>query len=64
MGMKESLAATGLLVMDEFGDPGGLIPPFVTGQAPSCPFEDGRIESLMAIEEPMLLEKVNAEFQS
>lgn len=62
MELKESLAAAGLLVLEECGDLGGLIPPLVTGQAPSCPFEDGRTESLVDIEDPLLLEKANADW--
>ncbi|MFJ9564972.1 hypothetical protein ACIRQQ_33680 [Streptomyces fuscichromogenes] len=60
MELKESLAAAGLLVVEGWGDPGGLIPPFVTGQAPSCPPGGGRTESLLDIEDPLLLEKANA----
>lgn len=62
MELKESLAAAGLLVQEECGDLGGLIPPLVTGQAPSCPLEDGRTESLVDIEDPLLLEKANADW--
>lgn len=62
MELKESLAAAGLLVLEEYGDLGGLVPPLVTGQAPSCPLEDGRIESLVDIEDPLLLEKANADW--
>lgn len=62
MELKESLAAAGLLVLEECGDLGGLVPPLVTGQAPSCPLEDGRTESLLDIEDPLLLEKANADW--
>ncbi|MFD5975690.1 hypothetical protein [Streptomyces bacillaris] len=62
MEIKESLAAAGLLVLEECGEPGGLIPPLVTGQASSCPPEDGRTESMVEIEDPLLLEKANAEW--
>lgn len=62
MELKESLAAAGLLVLEECGDLGGLVPPLVTGQAPSCPPEDGRTESLVDIEDPLLLEKANADW--
>ncbi|MCY0944082.1 hypothetical protein [Streptomyces antarcticus] len=62
MELKESLAAAGLLVLEECGDLGGLVPPIVTGQAPSCPPEDGRTESLVDIEDPLLLEKTNADW--
>ncbi|MFJ8334412.1 hypothetical protein [Streptomyces sp. NPDC094437] len=54
MELKESLAAAGLLVLEECGDLGGLVPPLVTGQAPSCLFEDGRTESLLDIDDPLL----------
>ncbi|MFI9390910.1 hypothetical protein ACIG53_08505 [Streptomyces bauhiniae] len=60
MGLKESLAAAGLLVLEECGDLGGLVPPLVTGQAPSCPPEEGRTESLLDMDDPLLLEKANA----
>lgn len=62
MELKESLSAAGLLVLEECGDLSGLVPPLVTGQAPSCPPEDGRVESLVDIGDPMLLEKANAEW--
>ncbi|MFH9492567.1 hypothetical protein ACIPJG_08490 [Streptomyces halstedii] len=62
MELKDSLSAAGLLVLEECGDLDGLIPPLVTGQAPSCPPEDGRVESLVDIGDPMLLEKGNAEW--
>ncbi|MGF1430953.1 hypothetical protein [Kitasatospora sp. LaBMicrA B282] len=60
--LKESLAAAGLLVLDECVDLDRLIPPLVTGQAPSCPPEDGRTESLVNIDDPLLLEKANADW--
>ncbi|MFD7322077.1 hypothetical protein ACFV9D_13495 [Streptomyces sp. NPDC059875] len=56
----ESLAAAGLLVVDGWAEPEGLIPPFITGQAPSCPPEEGRVEALLDITEPLLHEKANA----
>lgn len=62
MELKGSLAAAGLLVLEECGDLGGLVPPLVTGQAPSCPPEDGRTESLVDMGDPMLLEKTNADW--
>lgn len=62
MELKDSFAAAGFLVLEECGDLGRLIPSIVTGQAPSCPPEDGRIESLVDIKDPLLLEKANAEW--
>ncbi|KPI12394.1 hypothetical protein OV450_3012 [Actinobacteria bacterium OV450] len=62
MELKESLAAAGLLLLEECGDLGGLVPPLVTGQAPSCPPQDGRTESLVDVGDPLLLEKANAEW--
>ncbi|WP_285779908.1 hypothetical protein [Microtetraspora sp. NBRC 13810] len=62
MELKDSLAAAGLLLLDERGDLCGLIPPLVTGQAPSCPLEDGRTESLVDIEDPLLLEKAKPDW--
>lgn len=60
--VKEPLAAAGLLVVEECGDLEGLIPPIVAGQAPSCPVEDGRTESLLNVEDPLLIEKANADW--
>ncbi|MEU0602200.1 hypothetical protein ABZ484_28775 [Streptomyces sp. NPDC006393] len=62
MELKKSLAAAGLLVLEKCGDLSGLMPALVSGQAPSCPPEDGRTESLIDIGDPLLLEKANAEW--
>jgi hypothetical protein len=62
MELKESLASAGLLVLEKCGDLSGLMPALVSGQAPSCPPEDGRTESLVDIEDPLLLEKANADW--
>ncbi|MFF3113446.1 hypothetical protein ACFVSN_30150 [Kitasatospora sp. NPDC057904] len=59
MEAMESLAAAGLVVLEECGDLGGLVPPLVTGQAPSCPPEDGRTEAVVDLGDPLLLEKAN-----
>ncbi|MFJ3302145.1 hypothetical protein ACIPSA_03315 [Streptomyces sp. NPDC086549] len=62
MELKETLAAAGLRVLERCGDLSGLMPALVSGQAPSCPAEDGRAESLVDIEDPLLLEKANADW--
>ncbi|MFE6222421.1 hypothetical protein [Streptomyces sp. NPDC057854] len=40
----KSLTAAGLRIVEEWTAPDGLVPPTVIGQAPSVPFEDGRVE--------------------
>ncbi|WP_328913064.1 MULTISPECIES: hypothetical protein [unclassified Streptomyces] len=62
MELKESLAAAGLLVLEESGDLSGLVPSLVTGQAPSCPPGDRRTESQVDNEDPLLHEKANADW--
>ncbi|MGX1494644.1 hypothetical protein RKD41_006903 [Streptomyces tendae] len=62
MGLMKSLAAAGLRIVDGWAEPEGLIPPVVTGQAPSCPPEEGRVEALRDILEPDLREKANADW--
>ncbi|MFB8414663.1 hypothetical protein ACFC63_03970 [Streptomyces albidoflavus] len=62
MELKESLFAAGLLVLEKYGDLGGLIPPLITSQAPSCRPEYGRVDSLGDIDDSMLPEKANAEW--
>ena len=62
MGSMKSLAAAGLRIVDGWTEPDGLIPPIVTGQAPSCPAEEGRVEAMLDVLEPQLLEKANADW--
>ncbi|MET9579642.1 hypothetical protein [Streptomyces massasporeus] len=62
MGIMKSLAAAGLRIVDGWTEPGGLIPPIVTVQAPSCPPEEGRVEAMLDVLEPRLLEKANADW--
>ncbi|MFJ4358932.1 hypothetical protein ACIP25_21910 [Streptomyces massasporeus] len=63
MGIMKSLAAAGLRIVDGGGtEPDGLIPPIVTGQAPSCPPEEGRVEAMLDVLEPQLLERANADW--
>lgn len=58
----KSLAAAGLLTVDGWSEPEGLIPPLVTGQAPGCPPEEGRVEAMLDIDDPLLHEKANADW--
>ncbi|MEU3689820.1 hypothetical protein [Streptomyces narbonensis] len=60
--VAKSLAAAGLLFVDEWTEPEGLIPAIVAGQAPSCPPSDGRVEALLDFLEPQLHEKANADW--
>ncbi|MER5835123.1 hypothetical protein ABT116_30910, partial [Streptomyces sp. NPDC002130] len=62
MGVMKSLAAAGLRIVDGCTEPDGLIPPIVTGQATSCPPEEGRVEAMLDVLEPQLLEKANADW--
>ncbi|MFG3494567.1 hypothetical protein [Streptomyces sp. NPDC047928] len=58
----KSLAAAGLLIVDVWNEPEGLIPPLVAGQAASCPAEEGRVEAMLDIHDPLLHEKANADW--
>lgn len=58
----KSLAAAGLLIVDAWSEPEGLIPPLITGQAPSCPPEEGRVEAILDIDDPLLHQKANADW--
>lgn len=49
-------------MVDGWTEPEGLIPPLIAGQAPSCPFEEGRIEAMLDISDPLLCEKANADW--
>ncbi|MFJ7591246.1 hypothetical protein ACIQZO_28490 [Streptomyces sp. NPDC097617] len=60
--MMKSLAAAGLQVVDGWVEPVGLIPSFITGQAPSCPPEEGRVESVLDVIDPLLHERANADW--
>ncbi|MFI8219904.1 CoA-transferase [Streptomyces sp. NPDC085932] len=60
MRFMKFLAAVGLRIVDGWTEPEGLIPPIVTGQAPSCPSEEGRVEAMLDALEPKLHEKANA----
>lgn len=62
MGIMKSLAAAGLRIVDGWTEPEGLIPPIVTGQAPSCPPQEGRVEAVLDVLEPQLREKANADW--
>ncbi|KOT41388.1 hypothetical protein ADK41_10770 [Streptomyces caelestis] len=62
MGLMRSFAAAGLRIVDGWTEPEGLIPPIVTGQAPSCPSEEGRVEAMLDALEPKLHEKANADW--
>ncbi|GGW71595.1 hypothetical protein GCM10010381_65430 [Streptomyces xantholiticus] len=62
MGVMKSLAVAGLRIVDGWTEPEGLIPPIVTGQAPSCPPEEGRVEAMLDVLEPHLREKANADW--
>ncbi|MFJ7334394.1 hypothetical protein ACIQU3_21375 [Streptomyces sp. NPDC101110] len=55
MGIMESLAAAGLRIVDGCSEPDGLIPPIVTGQAPSCPPDEARVEAMLDVLEPQLI---------
>ncbi|MFE2540914.1 hypothetical protein [Actinacidiphila glaucinigra] len=57
-----SLAAAGLRIVEEWTGPDGLVPPTVTGQAPSVPFEDDRVEAMVDFLDPHLPEKANADW--
>ncbi|MDI9834998.1 hypothetical protein [Streptomyces sp. KAU_LT] len=58
----KSLTAAGLRIVKEWTAPDGLVPPTVTGQAPSVPSEDGRVEVLRDFLDPLLQEKANADW--
>ncbi|ORT53681.1 hypothetical protein [Streptomyces sp. CB03238] len=58
----KSLAAAGLRIVEGWTEPEGLIPPIVTGQAPSCPPEEGRVEAMLDVLDPQLHEKANADW--
>ncbi|MER5204733.1 hypothetical protein [Streptomyces sp. NPDC002825] len=56
------LTAAGLRIVEEWTAPDGLVPPTVIGQAPSVPFEDGRVEVSRDFLDPLLQEKANADW--
>ncbi|MEU8921812.1 hypothetical protein AB0D10_12885 [Kitasatospora sp. NPDC048545] len=58
----DHLAAAGLLPVHGWTEPDGLVPPLITGQAPSCPPEEGRVEAVPDVLEPGLREKANADW--
>ncbi|MGW7319289.1 hypothetical protein [Streptomyces sp. NPDC054854] len=58
----KSLAAAGLRIVDGWIESEGLIPPIVTGQAASCPPEEGRVEAMLDVLEPQLQQKANADW--
>uniref|UniRef100_A0AAU3IB29 SMI1/KNR4 family protein n=1 Tax=Streptomyces sp. NBC_01393 TaxID=2903851 RepID=A0AAU3IB29_9ACTN len=58
----KSLAAAGLLLVDGWSEPEGLVPAIVTGQAPSCPPEEGHVEAMLDVLDPLLHEKANADW--
>ncbi|MGZ9932476.1 hypothetical protein ACXNSR_21695 [Streptomyces sp. NC-S4] len=60
--MTRSLAAAGLRAVDGWVEPEGLIPPFLTGQAPSCPPQEGRVEAVLDVMDPLLHERANADW--
>lgn len=60
--MMRSLAAAGLRAVDGWREPAGLIPPFLTGQASSCPPREGRVESVLDVTDPLLHERANADW--
>ncbi|MEU6974871.1 MULTISPECIES: hypothetical protein [unclassified Streptomyces] len=57
-----SLAAAGLRLVEGWDEPEGLVPPLITGQAPGCPPEDGRVEAILDVDDPQLHEKANADW--
>ncbi|MEV7558792.1 hypothetical protein [Streptomyces sp. NPDC089795] len=58
----ESLAAAGLLIVEGWSEPPGLVPPLVTGQAPSCPPWEGRVEAVLDFDDPRLQERANEDW--
>ncbi|MFD3660396.1 hypothetical protein ACFWVF_07285 [Streptomyces sp. NPDC058659] len=58
----DALAAAGLLLVDGWTEPEGLIPTIVTGLATSCPPSDGRVEAMLDVLEPQLHERANADW--
>ncbi|MFB6511710.1 hypothetical protein ACFCW4_26195 [Streptomyces virginiae] len=60
--MTKSLAAAGLRIVGGWVEPEWLIPPYITGQAPSCPPDEGRVESVLDVLDPLLHEKANADW--
>ncbi|CAL9589669.1 hypothetical protein SUDANB178_05174 [Streptomyces sp. enrichment culture] len=62
MRFMKSLNTAGLRIVEGWTAPDGLVPPTVTGQAPSVPFEDGRVEVLRDFLDPLLQEKANADW--
>ncbi|MEV7488896.1 hypothetical protein AB0N86_33345, partial [Streptomyces sp. NPDC093023] len=58
----ESRTAAGLRIVEEWTAPDRLVPPTVIGQAPSIPFEDGRVEVLRDFLDPLLQQKANADW--
>uniref|UniRef100_A0A8D3WSX2 Uncharacterized protein n=2 Tax=Streptomyces TaxID=1883 RepID=A0A8D3WSX2_STRFA len=62
MGFMESRTAAGLRIVEEWTAPDRLVPPTVIGQAPSIPFEDGRVEVLRDFLDPLLQQKANADW--
>lgn len=62
MGLKKSLASAGLLVLEDYGDPGPVIPAIVTGQAPSYPIEERWGGAATDFTDPRLHEKASSDW--
>ncbi|GAA2777828.1 hypothetical protein [Streptomyces showdoensis] len=58
----KSLTAAGLRIVEGWTAPDGLVPPTVTGQAASCPSEEGRVEAMLDVLDPDLHENANADW--
>ncbi|MGW7460001.1 hypothetical protein [Streptomyces sp. NPDC054797] len=61
VGPSWTLAAAGLLMVDGWNEPERLIPRLIAGQARSCQPEEGRVEAVLDIGDPLLHEKANAD---
>ncbi|RGD62312.1 hypothetical protein DR950_35260 [Kitasatospora xanthocidica] len=59
---RTALAEAGLVLVGGWTEPEGLVPPFLTGQAPGCPPEEGRVDAVLDVLDPLLHEKANADW--